>query len=150
MRNYSLFNGLFNADHSRMCDVPLVNIAETENGFTIEMAAPGYSKSDFDVSIDKNVLTVSVDKESGKAATTTEAEPVSAEAAASAPASAAASAPAKRTYRREFRFGSFSRSFTLPDGIDSEKIDGEYLNGILTINIPKAEAKITKTSVSIR
>jgi len=140
MRNYSFFNGLFNPEHSRMCDVPLVNIAETENGFTIEMAAPGYQKGDFDVSIDKNVLTVSVDRETTKAETTTEAEPVAEPAAA----------PTKRTYRREFRFGSFSRSFTLPDGIDSDKIDGEYTNGILTITIPKAEAKITKTSVNIR
>lgn len=133
-------NNMFHT--SRMCTngVPPVNIAETDNGFSIEMAAPGYNKTDFQVSVDKNLLTITVDtSETEGQANNTEAPNTEASEAK----------PVKRIYRREFSYGSFSRSFSLPDGVDGSKIAGNYENGILTLNIPKAEIRTTRTTVQI-
>lgn len=114
--------------------VPPVNIAEGADGFTIEMAAPGYQKADFKVNIDKNLLTISVEKEAQAQETDNAQKPQE----------------EKKVYRREFCYGNFSRSFTLPDGIDSSRISGSYENGILTLSIPKAEVHETKMAVEIK
>ncbi len=151
MRNFNFFNSPFLGDHDcfahipqmrihkpghghvPMPSVPPVNIAETSDGFSIEMAAPGYTKADFVVSVDKNLLTVSVDKAQ--------------ENPAEAPDSDSGN---RKVYRREFCYGSFSRSFTLPDNVDTSKISGTYENGILILGIPKAEARDTRLSVEIK
>lgn len=114
-----------NADRSQ--NIPAVNISENDAAFLIEMAAPGYKKEDFKVSADKNVLTVSVPKKALENGTQN-----------------------KKFYRREFEYGSFSRSFSLPEGVDTEKISGEYADGILTITVPKAEIKNIKQTIIIK
>ena len=130
-------NNMFHADRNRMYGVPPVNISESDKEFAIEMAAPGYDKKDFNVNVDKNLLTISVDKEHGDnaedAADKTEENPDN-----------------KQIYRQEFCFSSFSRSFTLPEGVDAQKIGGKYENGILTLTIPKAAVVNTKKSVEIK
>lgn len=131
-------NNMFHTNRMRMNGVPPVNIAETDNGFTIEMAAPGYQKQDFQVSVDKNLLTITVDNKE----TETQEN--------SNPSAGQTAKDSKRIYRREFIFGGFSRSFSLPDGVDGDKISGTYENGILSLSIPKAEIKATRTSVEIR
>ena len=135
-------NNMFHADRNRMYGVPPVNISESDNEFAIEMAAPGYDKKDFNVSVDKNLLTISVDKEHGEnadnAAGTTSNE------------NAEGNPDNKQIYRQEFCFSSFSRSFTLPEGVDAQKIGGKYENGILTLSIPKAAVVNTKKTVNIQ
>ena len=130
-------NNMFHADRNRMYGVPPVNISESDKEFAIEMAAPGYDKKDFNVNVDKNLLTISVDKEHGDnaedAADKTEENPDN-----------------KQIYRQEFCFSCFSRSFTLPEGVDAQKIGGKYENGILTLTIPKAAVVNTKKSVEIK
>ncbi len=148
-------NNMFN--NMRMNNVPPVNIAETKDGFTIEMAAPGYSKKDFMVNVDKNLLTITVDKHEchGKPGCAPEKEAAASE-ATSETSETETQEPAnnercgKKIYRREFRYGSFSRSFTLPEGVDGQKISGAYTDGILTLNIPRAEVVNTRMSVEIR
>lgn len=105
--DFSAFNRQLNRS------IPSVNISETDNSFVLDFAAPGFTKEDIKVKLDGDTLTVSAEVK-------TETENT------------------ERNYkRREFHQTSFSRSFTLPDTIDGEKIEGKYNNGILTVNIPK-------------
>lgn len=99
---------------------PAVNIYEEPERFRMEVAAPGYRKEDFNVSIDNDLLKISVNKENN----TVEGE----------------------TYTRcEFLTGSFERTFVVGKAIDTSKIDARYENGILTIYLSKRdEAKPQK------
>ncbi|WP_207422608.1 Hsp20/alpha crystallin family protein [Desertivirga brevis] len=107
--------------------VPAVNIAETENGFHIELAAPGLNKEDFKINLEKNVLSISVEKKTEN----TEEN--------------------KRFSRKEYSYSSFVRSFTLPDSADQTNIDAEYTNGILRIIVAKKEeAKLLTREISIK
>ena len=116
-------NDLFNlpAIASRGTTVPAVNITETDTEFMLELAAPGMKKSDFHVNVDRNVLTVSSEKEEEK------------------------EEKDKNYTRKEFSYSSFERSFTLPESVDQEKIDAKYANGVLKLVLPKKEEVIPKT-----
>lgn len=95
--------------------VPAVNISENEDGFTLDLAAPGMQKSDFKINLDNNLLTISSEKQD-------ENEEKS-----------------EKYSRKEFHYSSFSRSFTLPKSIDFDKIKADYNEGILKISLPKRE-----------
>ena len=94
---------------------PAVNIKENENDFSLELAAPGFSKDDFTLKVEKDVLNISAKKESNEE---TKDE--------------------SKLLRREFSYRSFKRSFTLPDRVNSDGIEARYTDGILLVNIPKA------------
>lgn len=95
---------------------PKVNIKETEDSYQIDVAAPGHEKKDFNVELDNNVLSISVEKESTKKDENT------------------------RYSHCEFNYNSFKRSFTLPKGkVKESNIVAKYNNGILNIEIPKTE-----------
>lgn len=96
--------------------LPSVNIKEDQDGYEVEMAAPGFGKQDFKVELNNNVLTISSEKK-------LENE----------------TSEGQRFTRQEFSFQSFSRSFTLPDSVESDKIVAHYENGILKVEIPKKE-----------
>jgi HSP20 family protein len=101
--------------------IPAANIIENEKSFDIEIAIPGMKKEDFKINLENNILTVSTEKESEKSEET------------------------KNFTRKEFVYGTFSRSFTLPKIVETEQIKAGYENGILKVELPKkAEAKITK------
>ncbi|SDS75307.1 heat shock protein Hsp20 [Mucilaginibacter mallensis] len=107
--------------------VPAVNIAETENEFQIELAAPGLKKEDFKINLDKNVLSVSTEKK---------AENVE---------------EGKKFSKREYNYTSFVRSFTLPETVDHSKIDAEYANGILKLIVAKREeAKFQTREIAVK
>lgn len=95
--------------------LPSVNIKEDNDGFEVEMAAPGLKKEDFKIELNGDLLTISSEKNE---------DDVKDE---------------KRYTRREFSYQSFTRSFTLPNIADSGKINAKYHNGILTVEIPKKE-----------
>ncbi len=96
--------------------LPSVNIKESDDDFEVEVAAPGFTKSDFRIELNHDLLTVSSEKE-------VENE----------------TKEGQQFTQREFSYQSFSRSFTLPNTADSEKIEAKYENGILRILIPKKE-----------
>jgi HSP20 family protein len=105
---------------------PKVNITETPSTFVISMLVPGFKKSDLKISNEKETLTI---KGEHNGTTTNENE---------------------RYTRREFQFGSFERSFTLPSTVDIDSITAEYADGILTVTIPRKEpAKPAVRSISI-
>ncbi len=107
--------------------VPAVNIAETENEFNIELAAPGIKKEDFKISLDKNILSISAEK---KVENTTEG---------------------KKYSKREYSYNSFARSFTLPQSADHGKIEAEYTDGVLKLNVAKKEeAKLQTREIVVK
>jgi len=109
-----VFPGLF-LDFDKRMVTPAVNIIENKDDYRIEVAAPGLDKADFRINIENNVLTISAEKEE-KQETNEE-----------------------RFMRREFNYTSFSRSFTLPEIMDTEKISAKHKDGILNVMIPKKE-----------
>ena len=96
--------------------LPSVNIREDENGFEVDMAAPCFEKKDFKIELLNNLLTISSEK---KVETETK--------------------EGQQFTRQEFSYQSFSRSFTLPNTVEGEKIQAKYENGILKVAIPKKE-----------
>lgn len=108
----SLFSDAINKNQS-VNKTPGVNILATETAFILELAAPGLDKSDFQISVKKENLSVWAEKKT--ADTSVE----------------------KNYSRKEFDYYSFARSFVLPENADAEKITAEYVNGILTISIGK-------------
>ncbi|ACU06978.1 Small heat shock protein [Flavobacteriaceae bacterium 3519-10] len=100
--------------------LPSVNVKEVNDGFTIEVAAPGMKKENFKLNLERNVLTISSENQA-------EQEEKDENGAFT---------------RREFNYSSFTRSFTLPEIVDSEKIEASYEDGILKINVPKKEVSM--------
>ncbi len=96
--------------------IPAINVKENENDFEIEVAAPGFSKKDFEVTITDDILTISAEN---KRSEEEKGESYS---------------------RQEFYYNSFKRSFTLPKVIDfSKKIKAKYNNGVLKVHLDKLE-----------
>ena len=105
--------------------IPSANIIESKFDFRIEIAAPGFEKSDFKIDLDKKLLTISIDKK----VDLNEDE---------------------KFNLNEFNFNSFSRSFRLSDKINTEKINAIYKNGLLQLTLPKHEDAIEKPAREIK
>ncbi len=121
----SLMNEIFKPDwfegmENNNGSVPAVNIKESEKDFELELAVPGRKKSDFNIEIDKDVLTISSELEHDN------------------------EVKEENYTRREFGFSSFKRAFTLPETIDNEKIQAHYENGLLKFVLPKKEEALPK------
>ncbi|HRH36978.1 MAG TPA: Hsp20/alpha crystallin family protein [Flavobacteriales bacterium] len=100
---------------------PRVNIVENDKAFTIHLLAPGFTKEELKLKVENSQLTVSANAAEEK---TSENE---------------------RWTRREFKFNSFSRTFTLPENVNTEAISAEHANGVLTVIIPKVETAAPKS-----
>jgi len=111
-----LFSGEANGSKNNTSQRPAVNIIENEGNYRLELAAPGLQKENFNIDVEKDVLTISVNKQ--------------------------AEMEEKVEYkRREFGNYQFERSFRLPDFIDVNAIEARYEQGILQLALPrKAEA----------
>ena len=113
-------NELMDWNHSNFSStdtsLPAVNVKETHDDFTIEVAAPGMRKNDFKINFKNNVLTISSEKKNSNE-------------------------EKNETYtRREFSYQSFQRSFTVPENVVmSDKISAKYNDGILNVILPKRE-----------
>lgn len=112
-----LFNNVRRYDE-RVFTTPAFNVKETEKDYVIEAAVPGMEKSDFRIDLNEQLLSISVEKETKEEIKEGET-----------------------WFRREFCYGSFSKSFQLPENVSEEKITANYENGILIVKIPKAEEK---------
>ena len=99
----------------RTMNVPAVNITEHKNEYKVELAVPGMKKDDFKIDVDGNMLTISSETEETKEERD------------------------KKFTRKEYNYSSFSRSFTLPEEINREKIDAKYEEGVLKISLPRKE-----------
>ena len=115
-RNFSMTN----------TTLPSVNIKENPEGFEVEVAAPGFTREEFSIELNNNILTVSSEKKVENETKENE-----------------------NFTRREFSYQSFCRSFTLPAVVNSEQITARYENGILRITIPKREEAKSKPARQI-
>ena len=106
-------------------NIPSVNVIEGKDDFRIEVAAPGLEKDDFKIEFHNNLLVISSEKEEKKEEVET------------------------KFMRREFSYTSFKRSFSLPNSVESDKINAVHKNGILTVNVPKREEAKVKAPRSI-
>ncbi len=116
-------NGLAMTDWS-----PSVDVDETDTEFNIKAEMPGVKKEDVHVTYDNGLLTIKGEKKEEK----TEGKK-------------------GKNHRKECFYGSFSRSFTLPDGIKLNEIDANYKKGVLTLTLPKsAEVKPETKEIEIK
>lgn len=92
---------------------PAVNIIETKDAYHLELNVPGRNKEDFNVAVDKGLLTISYEKKEE------------------------AKNEDVKVVRREFNFQSFKRSFTVDEKINTEAIQAKYENGLLKLLLPK-------------
>lgn len=99
-------------------NTPSVNVREDEEAFTLEVAAPGLERDDFSVEVTNDQMVVSAEKKSEWEDKTDQYS------------------------RREFNFSSFKRVFTLPNGIEGEKIEAKYDRGVLQIVLPRKEMEV--------
>lgn len=122
----SVFNDSFLSDRM-ITRVPAVNICETQDHYLIEMAAPGLNKEEFNIKLDRNLLTVSVEQNKDQS-------------------------EQNRIYnKREFSYNSFVRSFALPDTADDAQIEAKYMDGMLNIHVAKKdEAKQIVRQIEIK
>ena len=121
--NWPRFRGSFVSDFydddrlpfpwSKNTNLPAINVKETDKGFEVELAAPGFNKKDFNISVDNGLLTVSAERREE-------------------------SENQEDNYtRREFGYESFSRAFNLPVNTNEEDISAKYEEGILRLSIAK-------------
>lgn len=96
-------------------NVPAANIKETEDSFGIELVAPGFKKEAFKVEVHERNLTISAEEKNETEEKT------------------------ETFLRKEYSFGSITRSFRLPNTVDSDKIEAAYEDGVLHLTIPKKE-----------
>ena len=93
--------------------MPSVDISETDSDFAVKAELPGVDKDDVKVMLDNGVLTIKGEKKS--------------------------EVKDEKRHRLECVYGSFVRSFTLPQYVDAEKLQAKYKDGILSLTIPKLE-----------
>jgi len=104
-----------NTDFSKGISSPKVNIKESVDAYILEMAVPGFKKSDFVIDLENETLSISTEIKTEES-------------------------QAKENYtRKEFGYTSFKRTFILPDTVEEDKIEATYAAGILSLNIPKRE-----------
>lgn len=112
----------------RAFNMPAVNITEHKDDYQVALAVPGLKKDDFKIDVAGNMLTISCEKEDTKE----EKE--------------------KKFTRKEYSYSSFSRSFTLPEEINKEKIEAKYEDGVLKLTLPRKEEarKISAKHIAVK
>ncbi len=106
--------------------IPPVDVYEDEHAIILKMEVPGIDQKDIDIRLENNVLSVRGERKFEK----DEKE--------------------ENFHRVERRYGSFTRSFTLPNTVDMENVNADYENGVLKVKLAKrAEAKPKQIKVNI-
>jgi HSP20 family protein len=129
LARYSPFNDLFRDDfwnfalgslantNAGNAFTPAVDVVDTEQGYELKVEVPGVKPEDISVSLENNVLTLKGERKFEEA-------------------------KEDRGYRRiERRYGSFTRAFVLPEGVNQEGIQAAAKDGVLTVSVPKVPAK---------
>jgi HSP20 family protein len=116
-----LFKDMMGGTQLNHKTIPPVNIRETEDAYSVELMAAGLKKEDFNIEVDKDLLTISAEI---KSENTTQEE--------------------GKFTRREFSYSSFRRSFTLPETVKEDDINASYQDGVLKITLPKKEEALPK------
>jgi len=99
--------------------IPRVNVSDNEKEVTVTAELPGMAEKDIDVSLTKNTLTIKGEKKS-------ESEEKD-----------------KNLFRRERVYGSFLREIELPSEVETDKVEAQFKNGVLSVKLPKSKAAQT-------
>lgn len=126
-------NRLFDSNFATRSDnsalttwAPPVDIYETENELVVKADLPDMNEKDLDVRVENNMLTIRGDRRFAQ------------------------EVKEDNYLRVERAYGSFSRSFSLPNTVNTEAIKAEYKNGVLTVELPKrAESKPKQVKISV-
>jgi HSP20 family protein len=128
-----MFDSLWHGDYPESADAlrstwsPSVDLVERDNDYLVKVEVPGIRKDDVKITVQDNVLTIRGEKNQGK------------------------EAKDSHYHQIERSYGSFQRSFALPTGFISNKIDATYKDGILSVVLPKAEeAKPKEIEVAVK
>jgi len=126
---FSAFDDLFTTDmpsrsHRSYNTTPRANVVKTDTGYGIELAAPGFSRDEFELSVDTGRLTIAMNTEDSK-----EYE--------------------EKLQHREYRFASFKRSFSLPENTNIDAISARYEAGILYVDVPVEEKGVQKRTITV-
>ena len=124
----SFLDGFFNDDFgggSVASFTPRVDIAETEKEFEVQLHIPGVKKDEISLEVNENDLTISGERKFEDEKNE------------------------KNFHSVESYFGSFKRSFHLPDFVNRDKIDAKYVDGVLLVTLPKDEKKVSKKQIAI-
>jgi HSP20 family protein len=100
--------------------IPRVNTREDKDNYYIEIDMPGLNQKDINLEVKNNMLVISGERKFKN------------------------EIKEDNYYRLESSFGQFSRSFSLPENIDSDNITAEFKNGVLDIHIPKTDSNDVK------
>lgn len=120
------FNDTVNNNFRLNQFVPKIDISEEESKFEVQVAAPGMKKEDFNIEVENRMLTISGERKFENEEKT-------------------------KTYHKiETQYGSFSRSFTLPESVKDDAIEASYKDGILTVHVPKDKTKLASKKVSVK
>ena len=124
------FNDFFDTDFMPRVNAtaPAINVKESEKDYTVELAAPGLTKDDFNVNIDHDGnLHIKIENKSNSK-----------------------EEDKKSHYlRREFSYSKYEQTLVLPDDVEKDKISASVNNGVLTVDLPKIEKKVEKATRQI-
>ncbi len=112
-RTPSLFENFPNLARARFAVAPAVDVAEHDNAYEVTAELPGLDEKNVDVKVANGVLSIKGEKQEEK------------------------EEKKKDYYLRERNFGSFERSFQIPDGVDTDKIEAVFKQGVLKVTLPK-------------
>ena len=121
----SIFNDFFDNEWLERANTtaPAINVIESESNFKVEVAAPGMTKEDFNVTLDENQnLVISMEKKTDQQEEQKEG----------------------RFLRREFSYSKFQQTMVIPDNVDKEKISAKVEDGVLKIDLPKLTEEESK------
>ena len=125
----SLVDDLFTTDlpsrtHRSYNTTPRANVVKTDTGYSIELAAPGFSREEFVLGVEDGKLSIELGTEDSK-----DYE--------------------DRIQHREYRFNSFKRSFSLPENANIDGITARYEAGILYVDVPVEEKHVQKRVITV-
>ena len=114
-----IFNDFFDTEWMEKANAtaPTINVVEHDNGYAVEVAAPGMTKDDFNVHLDEDGnISITMEKKSENKEENKKNG---------------------HYLRREFSYSKFQQTMVLPDNVDKEKISASVKDGVLTIDLPK-------------
>jgi len=114
-----------NTGISKVNTMPRANVIKTKTGYSIELAAPGFSRNEFDIIVEDGALTVSLSSQDNEEYKNS-------------------------IVAREYSYTSFSRSWKLPASALPKNIDARYEAGILTVNVPVEDAASSSYKVEVQ
>jgi HSP20 family protein len=112
-------------DMSKLEFAPSCEITEQEKTFQLKFDLPGVKKENIKVDVDGNLLTVRAERREER------------------------KQESKKKYLSEISYGSYVRSFTLPEAVEEKDVDARFADGVLTVTVPKTESKLEKSAKQI-